>query len=67
MDVVNVPLPYVALMFNVIGVVSSRGAFKPEEFKPVGELFEYLQKELKTREDAKKETEDAEQPPPASS
>ena len=46
-EVVNVPKNYATLMLNIIGVCSKRGAFSPEEFKPVGEVFEFLKKELK--------------------
>jgi hypothetical protein len=34
-------------MLNILNVVSARGAIRPDEMKPVGELFEFLQKELK--------------------
>ena len=37
---------YSVLLLNIISVVSKRGGFNPEEFKAVGELFEYVKKEL---------------------
>lgn len=49
-EIVNVPKNYARLMVNIIGVCSKRGAFSPEEFKPVGELYEFLKKELKLEE-----------------
>lgn len=47
---INLPKKYATLMLNIISVVTKRGAFSPEEFKPIGELFEYLKKELKLDE-----------------
>jgi hypothetical protein len=47
LEVISVPKNYAILMVNIIGVCSKRGAFSPEEFKPVGELFDFLKKELK--------------------
>lgn len=49
-EIVNVPKNYATLMLNIIGVCSKRGAFSPEEFKPIGEVFEFLKKELKLDE-----------------
>lgn len=46
-DTLSIPINHATLMYNIINVVSRRGAFAPEEFKPVGEIFEYLKKELK--------------------
>lgn len=43
----------VQLMLTVLNVVSSRGCFKPVEFKPVGELFETLSQ--LTKDDEKKD------------
>ena len=40
------PKNYSVLVLNIISVVSKRGGFNPEEFKAVGELFEYVKKEL---------------------
>ena len=47
---INLPKNYATLMLNIISVVSKRGAFSPEEFKPIGELFDFLKKELKLDE-----------------
>lgn len=38
------------LMLSVVNVVSSRGGFKPTEFKLVGELFEKLSELTKDEE-----------------
>ena len=46
-EIVNVSKNYAILMVNIIGVCSKRGAFLPEEFKSIGELYEFLKKELK--------------------
>ncbi len=43
---VILPKNYSVLLLNIISVVSKRGGFNPEEFKAVGELFEYVKKEL---------------------
>lgn len=56
LEVVNVPKNLAVLMLNIIGVCSKRGAFSPEEFKVVGELYEYLKKELKIEEKQVEET-----------
>lgn len=34
------------LMFNIINILSKRGVFLPEEYKIVGELFEFLKNKL---------------------
>lgn len=47
---VNIPKNYGLLMLNILTVCSKRGAFLPEEFKTIGELFELLKKELKLDE-----------------
>ena len=47
---VTVPLVYAELMFNIIQVVSRRGAILPNEFRPVGELHDFLVKELRIEE-----------------
>lgn len=44
---INVSLQHAVLMLNILNVVSARGAIRPDEMKPVGDLFEFLQKELK--------------------
>ncbi len=43
----------IQVILSVIDVVSTRGGFKPSEFKLVGELFEKLSELLK--EDQKKD------------
>lgn len=37
---------YAMLMFNIINIISKRGGFLPEEYKIVGELFEFLKEKL---------------------
>lgn len=49
------------LMFNIINVVSKRGAILPAEFKPVGDLYEFLHKELKIDEQVKLEQQQQQQ------
>lgn len=55
---INLPEHYGLLMFNIINIVSKRGGFVPEEYKIVGELFEFLKKELKIEDRLKQQTED---------
>jgi hypothetical protein len=38
----------VKLIISVVNVVSSRGGFKPSEFKLIGELYEKLESLTKT-------------------
>lgn len=40
-------------MFSILNVVSKRGAINPHEFTVVGELVEFLKKELKVEEQTK--------------
>ena len=47
---INVPANLAVLMLNVLNVTSRRGAFTPEEFKPVGELYEFIKSNLKLEE-----------------
>lgn len=49
---VTLPVVYAELMFNIIQVVSRRGAILPNEFRPVGELHDFLVKELRLEERA---------------
>jgi len=49
-EVITIPKNFAMLMLNIIVVCSKRGSFNPEEFKPIGELFEYLKKEVKIEE-----------------
>lgn len=46
-DSVDLPTNYALLLLNIINVSSKRGAFLPEEFKPIGELYEYIKNNLK--------------------
>lgn len=46
----NISSKDVQLMLSLINVVSSRGGFKPTEFKLVGELFEKLSELTKDEE-----------------
>lgn len=61
-EIVNVPKNYATLMVNIIGICSKRGAFAPEEFKPVGELYEFLKKELKLEEQQQQQQQQSPQP-----
>ena len=47
---INVPANIAVLVLNIINVTSRRGAFTPEEFKPVGELYEFVKSNLKLEE-----------------
>ena len=47
---ISVPSKYCILMFNIINVVTKRGAINSDEFVVVGELVEFLKKELKVQE-----------------
>lgn len=40
-------------MFNILNIVSKRGAINPDEFTLVGELVEFKKKELKVDEQKK--------------
>ena len=53
-ETLNVPTKYCVLMFNILHVVTKRGAINPDEFQILGELFEFLKKELKIEEQTKK-------------
>tara|TARA_R110002072_G_scaffold76776_4_gene179808 strand:+ start:37 stop:252 length:216 start_codon:yes stop_codon:yes gene_type:complete len=44
---INVPANLAVLMLNILNVTSRRGVFTPEEFKPVGELYEFVKSNLK--------------------
>ena len=46
----NISSKDVQLMLSLVNVVSSRGGFKPTEFKLVGELFEKLSELTKDEE-----------------
>ena len=47
---IQLPENYGMLVMNIINVVSRRGGITPDEFKVVGEVYEYLKKELKVEE-----------------
>jgi hypothetical protein len=49
----TVPTKHCVLMFNILNVVAKRGAINPDEFTVVGELVEFLKKELKVEEQTK--------------
>ena len=46
----NIPTKYAVLMYNIVSVVSKRGGFNADEFTPIGELVDFLKKELKIGE-----------------
>ena len=52
-ETLNVPTKHCVLMFNILNVVSKRGGINPDEFTDVGELVEFLKKELKVKEQTK--------------
>ena len=52
-ETVNVPTKHCVLMYNILNVVAKRGAINPDEFQVVGELVEFLKKELKVNEQTK--------------
>ena len=58
-EIVNVPKNYATLMVSIIGVCSKRGAFSPEEFNSIGELYEFLKKQLKLEEQQGEQKEQA--------
>lgn len=54
---IYIPVSYAELMFNIIQVVSKRGAILPNEFRVVGELHDFLFKELRIEERLKQQEE----------
>ena len=50
---IDVPAKHCVLMFNILNVVAKRGAINPDEYAVVGELVEFLKKELKVNEQTK--------------
>lgn len=54
---IYIPVSYAELMFNIIQVVSKRGAILPNEFRAVGELHDFLFKELRIEERLKQQEE----------
>lgn len=54
---VNVPFAYGLLTLRIINTVAKRGGFNADEFRVVGELHDFLKKELKVEELARQEAE----------
>lgn len=52
-ETLSVPTKHCVLMYNILNVVSKRGAINSDEFTVVGELVEFLKKELKVEEQTK--------------
>tara|TARA_B100000900_G_C20542430_1_gene701079 strand:- start:1019 stop:1234 length:216 start_codon:yes stop_codon:yes gene_type:complete len=50
----TIPSKYCILMYNILNVVSQRGAIKADEFKVVGDLFEFLKEELQINKQIEK-------------
>ena len=59
---ITLPANLGVLLLNILNVTSRRGAFTPEEFKPVGEVYEFVKSNLKL-EEVKTENEKVETPP----
>lgn len=49
-DSITLPANLGVLILNILNITSRRGAFTPEEFKPVGELYEFVKSNLKLEE-----------------
>jgi len=49
-DSITLPANLGVLILNIINITSRRGSFTPEEFKPVGELYEFVKSNLKLEE-----------------
>tara|TARA_B100001175_G_scaffold111002_1_gene94250 strand:- start:2796 stop:3017 length:222 start_codon:yes stop_codon:yes gene_type:complete len=60
---INVATKYCVLMYNILNVVAKRGAINPDEFQVVGELVEFLKKELKVDEQTKQLSQTEQLPP----
>ena len=50
MSTIEISQEYAMLMFNIINIISKRGGFLPDEYKIVGELFEFLKDKLNIEE-----------------
>ena len=50
---VTVPSKYCVLMLDIIKVVSKRGSIEPSEFAVIGELVDFLNKELNNENGSK--------------
>ena len=46
----QIPKNYAETMLTIIKASSQRGAFIPEEFKVVGEVYDFIQKKIKDSE-----------------
>ena len=46
----TIPTKHCVLMYNILNVVTKRGAINTDEFQVVGELADFLKKELKVEE-----------------
>ena len=51
---ININLQQGLLIYSIIDVISRRGGFLADELKSVGDLFEYVKKELKIEEHFKR-------------
>lgn len=49
-ETLNIPTKQCVLMYNLINVVTKRGAINSDEFTVVGQLVDCLRKELKIEE-----------------
>ena len=58
-DTLVVPVKYCALMYNMIHVIAKRGGIGADEFTVVGELTDFLKKELRVDEHLAKQKEEA--------
>lgn len=47
---ITLPANLGVLLLNILNVTSRRAAFTPEEFKPVGEVYEFIKSNLKLEE-----------------
>ena len=54
---VNVPFAYGLLALRIINTVAKRGGFNADEFRVIGELHDFLKKELKVEELGRQEAE----------
>ena len=49
-DSITLPANLAVLLLNIVNITSRRGAFTPEEFKSVGEVYEFIKSNLKLEE-----------------
>ena len=52
-ETLSVPTKHCLLMHNILNVVTKRGAINTDEFTIIGELADFLKKELKIEEHIK--------------